>query len=82
MYQERSNIKKEQQQIIGIVPAIDMKHFVLLLLADLASKSPIIYFNDCNIKTACLSSDYKRIIQDIMYQENGWGIKFAELIDI
>lgn len=29
-----------------------------------------------------LNADYKRIIEDIMYQENGWGIKFAELINI
>ena len=39
MYRER--IKEEQRKIIGIEPVIDMKHFVILLLADLASKSHI-----------------------------------------
>lgn len=78
----KEKIKKEQQQIIGIVPNIDMKNFVILLLADLASKTCIIRFDDSDIKTACLSTEYKKIIEDIMYQENGWGIKFATLIDI
>lgn len=59
-----------------------MKHFVMLLLADLASKSPIHSFDDKNIKTICLSAYYKEIIEDIMYQENSWEIKFAELINI
>lgn len=74
-------IKEEQEKIIGIVPLIDMKHFVLLLLADLASKSSI-NLDVRNTKTACLNTNYKEIIEDIMYQDNGWGIKFATLIDI
>lgn len=82
MIKDKEKIKKEQQQIIGVIPLIDMKHFVLLLLADLASKSPIIYFDGRNTKTACLGMNYKEIIEDIMYQENGWGIKFATLINI
>ena len=82
MYRRKEKIKEEQQQVIGIIPNIDMKHFVTLLLADLASKTHIIRFDGSDIKTACLSTDYKRIIEDIMYQENGWGIKFATLINI
>lgn len=82
MKKDREKIKQEQQKIIGIIPLIDMKHFVLLLLADLASKSPIIYLDGRNQKTACLDTNYKERIADIMYQENSWGIKFATLIDI
>lgn len=51
---EKEMIINEQKSIIGIKPVVDMKHFVMLLLADLASKSPIVYFDDCDIKTACL----------------------------
>ena len=82
MYKDREKIKEEQRKIIGIEPVIDMKNFVLLLLADLASKSHVIYFNGNKNKTACLSTEYKKIIEDIMYQENGWGIRFATLINI
>ena len=76
--------KDEQRKIIGIEPSIDIKHFALLLLVDLASKSQIIYFDSAreNIKTACIPFDYKEIISEIMYEENGWGIEFAELINI
>lgn len=77
----RKNIIEEQKKIIGIVPVIDMKHFVELLLADLASKSPIIDCNNENTKTAYLSTDYKQIIQDIMYNEE-FGNKFIEIINI
>lgn len=66
----------------NIIPIIDMEKFVMLLLADLASKSPITCFDNPNKKIACLKTDYKRIIEKIMYEENGWGIKFAQLIDI
>jgi len=59
-----------------------MRNFIILLLADLASKSLIHHFDNSEIKTACLRTDYKRIIEDIMYEENGWGIKFATLINI
>lgn len=82
MYTNQTEICNEQRKIIGIEPVIDMKNFVILLLADLASKSPIIHYNNPNIKTACLNIDYKKTIQDIMYEENGWGIEFASLINI
>lgn len=78
----KEKMRAENKKNIGIEPVIDMKHFVLLLLADLASKSPILHFDGSNTQTACLGTDYKRIIEEIMYAENGWGIKFAELIDI
>lgn len=78
----RNRIKKEQEEFIGVIPIMDMKHFIMLLLADLASKSKIYHLDGSKTKTACLSTDYKRIIEDIMYQENEWGIKFAELINI
>lgn len=80
----RERLKKENKKNIGIEPVVDMKHFVMLLLADMARKSPILYFDKSkhNIKTACFETDYKRIIEEIMYVENGWGIKFAEFIDI
>jgi len=80
----KERYKKENKRNIGIEPVVDMKHFVMLLLADMAKKSPILYFDKSkmDIKTACLESDYKRVIEEIMYAENGWGIKFAEFIDI
>lgn len=76
----QNEIRKEQEQIIGIIPVMDMRNFVKLLLADLASKSKI-YKTNGN-KYAHLSTDYKKIIEDIMYEENGWGIRFATLINI
>lgn len=82
MYTNQTDICNEQKKIIGIEPVVDMKSFVILLLADLASKSPIIHFDNPNIKTACLSIDYKKIIEGIMYEKNGWGIKFATIINI
>lgn len=82
MNEIKERIIEEQKSIIGIVPVMNMKNFVMLLLADLASKSKIYHLDGRKTKTACLSADYKRIIEDIMYQENGWGIKFAELINI
>lgn len=78
----RRVIKEEQQKIIGITPVVDMKHFVLLVLADLASKSPIVNLDGRDTKTACLNVDYKRMIEEIMYQDNGRGIMFASLINI
>ena len=59
-----------------------MEQFVLLLLADLASKSLTTYLDKHKIKTAHLDHDYKRIIEVIMYQENDTGKEFAELIDV
>ena len=82
MYMTPHNIKEEQRKNIGIEPVVDMKHFLILLLADLASKSPIVDFDNPDQNIACLSIDYKKIIESIMYEENGWGIKFATLINI
>lgn len=75
-------LNKENKKNIGIEPVVDMKHFVMLLLVDMARKSPITYFDGRKTKTACLETDYKRIIEEIMYEGHGWGIKFAEFIDI
>ncbi len=78
----KQDIIEEQRHLIGIEPVMDMKNFVLLLLTDLACKSKIHYFNNQELMTACLPLNYCEIIEKIMYEENGWGIKFAELIDI
>lgn len=78
----KQDIIEEQRHLIGIEPVMDMKNFVLLLLTDLARKSKIHYFNNQELMTACLPLNYCEIIEKIMYEENGWGIKFAELIDI
>lgn len=82
MHYQKNEICEEQRKIIGIEPVIDIKNFMMLLLADLASKSPIYHIGNVDLKTACLRTNYKEIIENIMYQENGWGIKFATLIDI
>ena len=82
MYKEKNKIIKEQKSIIGIEPIMDLEGFMLLLLTDLASKSNVHYLADENIKTACISSEYKRIIEKIMYDENNLTLEFASLFDI
>ena len=78
----KESIIAEQKHIIGIEPVMDINNFALLLLADMASKSKIFYSDKRNSMTASLPLNYCEIIEKIMYEENGWGIKFAELIDI
>lgn len=78
----KNNIIDDTSYFEDITPLLDMKHFVELLLADLASKTPIIYLDGRTTKTAVLSFYYKDIIQNIMYSNNGWGIKFAKIINI
>ncbi len=73
-----SKVKNDKGYFLD-VPVVDMKHFVLLLLAGLACKSPY----EFSTKTiAVLPANYKEIIQTIMYGENGLGIRFSQLIDI
>lgn len=78
----KERIIAEQKHIIGIEPVMDINNFALLLLADMASKSKIFYSDKRNSKTASLPLNYCEVIEKIMYEENGWGSKFAELIDI
>ena len=40
-YSNKRDIIEEQRYLIGIEPVVDMKNFVLLLLADLARKTKI-----------------------------------------
>ena len=84
LYKEREKIKEEQRKIIGIEPVIDMRNFVELLLANLAYNSTdySIDYNRPELRTFYLSTEYNKIIEDIMYQENGWGIRFAQIINI
>lgn len=72
--------KNDIEHYINITPVVDLKGFVTLLLADLASKTRNIWTE--NTKYAFLPMDYKNRIEQIMYAENGWGIKFSKLIDI
>lgn len=74
--------KNDINHYIDITPVVDMKGFVTLLLADLASKNTIYVFNESNKKYASLPIDYKNRIEKIMYEDNEWGIKFSRLIDI
>ncbi len=78
----KNRIIDEQKYLIGIEAVIDMKNFVLLLLADLARKSTTFCLDNEDLMIASLPLNYCEIIEKIMYTENGWGIKFAELIDI
>ncbi len=71
----RNRIINWQKKIIGIEPVVDMRNFVLLLLADLASLSK-------DLVIATLPFDYLENIECIMFSEKGLGIKFAKLIDI
>ncbi len=71
------NFIDETKYFYDITPVMDMQNFVMLLLADLANKSPVFSQN-----IACLPVDYKQRMQEIMYEENGWGIRFSKLIPI
>lgn len=80
-YERKTNMKEIQEDIghfFDITPVIDMRHFVLLLPADLASKSKTVP----NDNIAYLPMDYKQRIQDIMLEANGWEIHFSKLIPI
>ena len=81
-YYNKRDIIEEQRNLIGIEPVVDMKNFVLLLLADLARKTKIHDFQNPNLKVALLPLEYRDIIEKIMYEENGWGTKFASIIPI
>lgn len=81
-YSNKRDIIEEQRYLIGIEPVVDMKNFVLLLLADLARKTKIHDFQNPNLKVALLPLEYRDIIEKIMYEENGWGTKFASIIPI
>ena len=74
--------KNNINHYIDITPVVDMKGFVTLLLADLASKNTLYVFNGPNKKQASLPMDYKNRIEKIMYADNEWGIKFSRLLDI
>ena len=78
----KSIIVEEQKKNIGIIPSMDMESFATLLLADLASKSPIHYYDCRDIKTAVLSTNYEKIIEYSLYQESESVMKLAEFIDI
>ena len=81
-YYNKKNIIEEQRYLIGIEPVVDMKNFVLLLLADLARKTKIHDFQNPNLKVALLPLEYRDIIEKIMYEENGWGMEFSSIIPI
>ena len=77
-----TEIKDDIGYFENVFPIIDMRSFTRLLLADLASKSPILSLNGCKDKVICLNGDYKTRIEEIMYAENGWAISFSKFIDI
>lgn len=81
-YYNKRDIIEEQRYLIGIEPVVDMKNFVLLLLADLARKTKIHDFQNPNLKAALLPLEYRDIIEKIMYEENGWGMEFSSIIPI
>ena len=81
-YSNKRDIIEEQRYLIGIEPVVDMKNFVLLLLADLARKTKVYDFQNSNLKVASLPLEYCDIIEKIMYEENGWGMKFSSIIPI
>lgn len=81
-YYNKKDIIEEQKYLIGIESVVDMRNFVLLLLADLARKTKIHDFQNQNLKVALLPLEYRDIIEKIMYEENGWGMKFSSIIPI
>lgn len=81
-YYNKKDIIEEQKYLIGIEPVVDMKNFVLLLLADLARKTKVYDFQNPNLKVASLPFEYRDIIEKIMYEENDWSNEFASIIPI
>jgi hypothetical protein len=61
---------------------IDMKDFAKYLLLELANHSMVVNYDNPSIKTCSLPVNYKQIIKEIMYKDNGWGLAFSQLIDI
>lgn len=64
-YSNKRDIIEEQRYLIGIEPVVDMKNFVLLLLADLARKTKIHDFQNPNLKVALLPLEYRDIIEKL-----------------
>lgn len=62
-YSNKRDIIEEQRYLIGIEPVVDMKNFVLLLLADLARETKIHDFQNPNLKVALLPLEYRDIIE-------------------
>lgn len=74
--------KNDLKHYIDITPVVDMKGFVTLLLADLASRETLYVFNGPNKKQASLPMDYKKRIEKIMYEDDDFVRQFSRLIDI
>lgn len=79
---QSEKLRKEYARQLGIIPTIDMENFTMLFLADLASKTPITLVDGIETHTVCLKSNYKSAIESIMYNEDGLGLTFSELIDV
>lgn len=74
--------KNDLKHYIDITPVVDIKGFVTLLLADLASRETLYVFNGPNKKQASLPMDYKKRIEQIMYADDKCVIQFSRMIDI
>lgn len=61
---------------------LNLNDFVYLMLAHLASNSPIIDLNNPSNKYICLPATYKQIIENILYAKNGWYNDFSSLINM
>ena len=65
----------------NVEPLVDMKCFVELLLADLASKDTKIFTGNSGYRTASLSADYKDLFETIIYKKE-LGREFSCFIDL
>ena len=61
---------------------MDLNDFVSLMLVTLAIDSKIIDILNKNKKIVSFPSQYKQIIENILYMDNGWKEEFSVLIDI
>ncbi len=75
-------LKNDIGKFYDVESDLKLENFVELFLAMLAKKSDYIYFDEPDKKVAVLSPNYKKIIEEIMFTSNGWGIKFSKLINI
>ncbi len=72
-------MKDETNLYYDITPVMDLKHFAELMLVSIAEQDES--YNK-EIRIAFLPADYKKRIESIMYDIDGWKIKASKLFDV
>lgn len=74
-------MKDDIKHYYDVVCKLTMKNFVEILMADLA-KNSFIYDINTTDRIAFLPFNFSEVMHTIMFENNGWGIHFADVIDI